>query len=300
MTLLVLAAGMGSRYGGLKQLDPMTANGEFIIDFSVYDAIRAGYRKVVFVIKKENYDLFRATIGSRIEKVIDVEYVFQEMSVPADTVILPAERIKPLGTAHALLAAKNAIHEKFSVINADDYYGAQAFRLASEYMNSVSCGHFCMVGYELEKTLTDHGTVSRGICLADENDLLLSITERAKIRHHESRKNAEYLDGEVWYPLPYNSIASMNFFGFDPSIFDFAEEGFRRFLTDPATDLLKGEYFLPTVVSDMRAAGKCDLKVLKTTDKWHGITYHEDKELVVSSIKQLVTDGVYPDGLWNK
>lgn len=298
MTLLVLAAGMGSRYGGLKQLDPMTANGEFIIDFSVYDAIRAGYRKVVFVIKKENYDLFRETIGARIEKVIDVEYVFQEMNVPDGTVILPPERIKPLGTAHALLAAKNAIHEKFSVINADDYYGAQAFRLASEYMNSVSEGHFCMVGYELQKTLTDHGTVSRGICLADENNLLLSITERAKIRHHESRERAEYLDGETWYPLPYDSIASMNFFGFDPSIFDFAQEGFRCFLTNPATDLLKGEYFLPTVVSDMRAAGRCDLKVLKTTDKWHGITYQEDKESVVSSIKQLVIDGVYPNGLW--
>ncbi len=298
MTLLVLAAGMGSRYGGLKQLDPMTANGEFIIDFSVYDAIRAGYRKVVFVIKKENYDLFRATIGARIEKVIDVEYVFQEMNVPADTVVLPAERVKPLGTAHALLAAKNVIHEKFSVINADDYYGAQAFHLASEYMNSVADGHFCMVGYELQKTLTDHGTVSRGICVADQNDLLVSITERAKIQHHQSHEYAEYLDGDSWHPLPYNSIASMNFFGFDPTIFDFAEEGFCRFLTDPKTDLLKGEYFLPTVVSDMRAAGKCDLKVLKTPDKWHGITYHEDKEAVVASIKQLITDGVYPHGLW--
>lgn len=298
MTLLVLAAGMGSRYGGLKQLDPMTEHGEFIIDFSVYDAIRAGYKKVVFVIKEENYDVFRDTIGSRIEKVIDVEYVFQKMNVPEGTVTLPAERVKPLGTAHALLAAKNAINGKFSVINADDYYGVNAYRLAAEYMNNVEDGHFCMVGYGLKNTLTDHGTVSRGICVADEKDLLTSITERTKIRHHADGTQAEYADGEEWFPLAYDSIASMNFFGFDTTIFDFAEEGFRRFLTDPKTDLMKGEYFLPTVVSDMRSAGKCDVKVLKTEDRWRGITYHEDKEQVVDAIKQLIADGVYPDGLW--
>ena len=290
---------MGSRYGGLKQLDPMTDKGEFIIDFSVYDAIRAGYNKVVFIIKKENYDLFRNSIGKRLEKVIEVDYVFQDMSIPADTVTLPAERIKPLGTGHAILCAKNAVHDKFSVINADDYYGTKAYALAKQYMDSVDTGHFCMVGYELKNTLTEHGTVSRGICHADENQLLTSIVERTKIRHSAGNGCAEFADGDEWIKLPYDSIASMNFFAFDPSIFDFAEEGFRRFLLDPNTDLLKGEYFLPSVVSEMRAAGLCDLKVLRTTDKWHGVTYQEDKPEVVACMKELIENSTYPDGLWN-
>lgn len=299
MTLLVLAAGMGSRYGGLKQLDPMTPHGEFIIDFSVYDAIRAGYKKVVFIIKKENYELFRSTIGKRIEKVIDVEYAFQGMDIPGGTVALPPERVKPLGTAHALLCAKKNVSEKFSVINSDDYYGPESYRLAADYlMQSPDYGLFCMVGYELKNTLTEHGTVSRGICVANDNGMLASITERTKIRHAPDHRNAEYADGEIWHPLAYGSIASMNFFGFDPSIFDFAEEGFRRFLTDPNTDLLKGEYFLPAVASEMNAAGKCTLKVLKTTDKWHGVTYPDDKAEVVSCIRDMVTQGIYPDGLW--
>ncbi len=298
MTLVVLAAGMGSRYGGLKQLDPMTPHGEFIIDFSVYDAIRAGYTKVVFIIKRENYDIFRETIGRRIEKAIEVEYVFQDMTVPEGTVTLPADRTKPLGTAHALLCARNAVHEKFSVINADDYYGTEAYRLAAEYMNSVEDGHFCMVGYILKNTLTENGTVSRGICEADENAYLTKITERTKIRHRADHSGAEYLEDDVWTPLPYESIASMNFFGFDPSIFDFAEQGFKNFLTNPKTDLQKGEYFLPLTVSEMMAAGKCDLRVLSTADKWHGITYAEDKQDFVACIKELIAAGVYPDGLW--
>lgn len=301
MTLLVLAAGMGSRYGGLKQLDPMTTHGEFIIDFSVYDAIRAGYSKVVFIIKKENYELFRSTIGKRIEKVIDVEYVFQNMDVPADIVTLPSERVKPLGTGHALLCARHAVTERFSVINADDYYGPQAYHLAAQYMSQFTeYGHFCMVGYMLKNTLTENGTVSRGICIKDDNGMLKSITERTKIRHAASHKNAEYAENDAWYPLAYDSIASMNFFGFDPSIFDFAEEGFYRFLKDPNTDLLKGEYFLPSIASAMNAAGQCDLKVLKTDDKWHGVTYPEDKAEVVSCIHEMVENGIYPDGLWNK
>lgn len=299
MTLLVLAAGMGSRYGGLKQLDPMTPHGEFIIDFSVYDAIRAGYKKVVFIIKKENYELFRSTIGARIEKVIEVEYVFQGMDIPENTVTLPAERVKPLGTGHALLCAQKAVTEKFSVINADDYYGPEAYRLAAEYMSKKpENGHFCMVGYALKNTLTENGTVSRGICQADENGMLESIVERTKIRHAADHKNAEYTENDQWYPLDYDSIASMNFFGFDPSIFAFAEEGFRRFLTDPSTDLVKGEYFLPSIASAMNKAGLCDLKVLTTTDKWHGVTYPEDKADVVACIREMIEKGIYPDGLW--
>ena len=298
MTLLVLAAGMGSRYGGLKQLDPMTPHGEFIIDFSVFDAIRSGYKKVVFVIKAENYDLFRQSIGKRIEKVIDVAYVFQGLTPPAG-VVLPVERTKPLGTAHALLCAKPEINGKFSVINADDYYGPEAYRLAYDYMKTADNGQFCMVGYALKNTLTENGTVSRGICRADADGLLTDIVERTKIRHRADGTGAEYADGETWLPLDYDSIASMNFFAMDPSVFTFAEDGFRRFFAQPGVDLLKGEYFLPTVVSDMRKAGKCSVRVLKTQEKWHGVTYHEDKAEVVSCIRQMIADGVYPDGLWH-
>lgn len=298
MTLLVLAAGMGSRYGGLKQLDPMTPHGEFIIDFSVFDAIRSGYKKVVFVIKAENYDLFRQSIGKRIEKVIDVAYVFQGLTPPAG-VVLPAERTKPLGTAHALLCAKPEINGKFSVINADDYYGPEAYRLAYDYMKTADNGQFCMVGYALKNTLTENGTVSRGICRADADGLLTDIVERTKIRHRADGTGAEYADGETWLPLDYDSTASMNFFAMDPSVFTFAEDGFRRFFAQPGVDLLKGEYFLPTVVSDMRKAGKCSVRVLKTQEKWHGVTYHEDKAEVVSCIRQMIADGVYPDGLWH-
>lgn len=300
MTLVVLAAGMGSRYGGLKQLDPMTKHGEFIIDFSVYDAIRAGYTKVVFIVKRENYSLFRETIGRRIEKVIDVAYVFQGLEdVPAPLRdYVPADRVKPLGTGHALLCARLAVDGKFAVINADDYYGVEAYRLAKDYMTTVSDGHFCMVGYALCNTLTENGTVSRGICQADESAFLTSITERTKIRHCADMTGAEYLEGDTWHPLDYTSIASMNFFGFDPTIFECAAAGFEKFLKDPNTDRMKGEYFLPTIVSEMRLSGKCDVKVLPTPDKWHGVTYHEDKDEVVSCIDALIRRGVYPDGLW--
>lgn len=298
MTLVVLAAGMGSRYGGLKQLDPITEHGEFIIDFSVFDALRAGYTKVVFIIKKENYELFRSTIGRRIERVIDVAYAFQGLEVPAGTVTLPPERTKPLGTAHALLSARHEVDDKFAVINADDYYGIEAFRQAKDYLTSVGDGHFCLVGFTLKNTLTEYGTVSRGICEVNDGGYLTSIAERVKIRHSAGNGCAEYADGDEWVQLPYSSIASMNFFGFDPTIFDFTEKGLRDFLTDPATDLVKGEYFLPVVVSKMRQAGKCDLRVLHTSDRWHGITYQEDKPEVVRCLKQLALDGLYPDMLW--
>lgn len=299
MTLVVLAAGMGSRYGGLKQLDPMTPHGEFIIDFSVYDALRAGYNKVVFIIKKENYDQFRETIGHRIEKVIDVEYAFQGFDWPAGIgQYFPADRVKPLGTAHALLCARDAVQEKFSVINADDYYGPTAYDLAHTFLRQSADGHFCMVGYDLVNTLTENGTVSRGICLKDQNDLLLSITERTKIMHNEAHTAAQYEEGGQWSPLPYNSIASMNFFGMDPTVFDFVEEGLYTFLQDPQTDKMKGEYFLPSAISAMRAAGKCDLRVLRTGDQWHGVTYPADKAEVVAAIQKKIAAGVYPDGLW--
>lgn len=299
MTLVVLAAGMGSRYGGLKQIDPLGPNGEFIIDYSVYDAVRAGFDKVVFIIKRENYDLFRSTIGARLENTIKVEYAFQELT-EEQAKLLPADRVKPLGTTHALLCARPYVNDNFAIINADDYYGVEAYRLAAEYLtaaNKDETNHFCMVGYGLSATLTENGTVSRGICTATEEGFLASIIERTKIR--VCGKDAEYLEGEEWNFLPGNSIASMNFFGFTPRIFEYAEAELDRFLHDPATDLMKGECYLPTVAGISVKDGKCDLKVLVTPDNWFGVTYKEDRPVVVQNIKDLTDSGVYPAaGLW--
>ncbi len=301
MTLVVLAAGMGSRYGGLKQLDPVGQNGEFIIDFSVFDAIRAGYDKVVFIIKRENYDLFRSTIGQRLEKHIEVAYAFQELS-EEEAALVPAERTKPLGTAHALLCARPYVKGAFSVINADDYYGSEAYRLAAEYLtanNQSENSHFCMVGYKLANTLTENGTVSRGICVADEAGMLASITERTKIR--KAGADAEYTEGDdKWVALKGDSIASMNFFGFTDKIFEYAERGFAAFLRNPATNLLKDEYYLPTVASEALASGECDMRVLVTEDSWLGVTYREDRPKVVAGLEEMCEKGVYPkSGLWN-
>lgn len=302
MTLVVLAAGMGSRYGGLKQMDPVTEHGEFIIDFSVYDAIRAGYDKVVFIIKPQIYDAFRETIGARIEKEIRVEYVFQtlENNIPDWYTVLP-ERTKPFGTAHALLSCKDVVDEPFAVINADDYYGVQAFRLVKEYMEAEKPSgkaHFCMAGYRLGNTLTENGTVSRGICEKNEEDFLVSITERTKIKHNDAMNGAEFEEDGIWSPLSYDSIASMNFFGFTPDIITHIVDGFPAFLNDSATNHLKGEYYLPKAVDEMLKSGASDLKVLDTPDRWFGVTYPEDKAYVVNSIKEKIESGIYPDGLW--
>lgn len=301
MTLVVLAAGMGSRYGGLKQIDPVGPDGEFIIDYSIYDAVRAGFDKVVFVIKRENYEVFRSTIGCRIENVVAVDYAFQEADA-ATAALLPPDRVKPLGTAHALLCTRPYVKGPFAVINSDDYYGAEAYQLAANYLkqaNAEENSHFCMVGYRLANTLTDHGTVSRGICVADENGFLQSVTERTKIRK-QGENDAAYLEGEEWIDLSGESIASMNFFGFTDKIFDYAEKGMSAFLRDPATDLMKGEYYLPTVASQSIQSGECDLKILPTKDLWFGVTYKEDRPAVVECFKKLTEAGVYPkNGLWN-
>ena len=298
MTLVVLAAGMGSRYGGLKQLDPIGSHGEFIIDYSVYDAIRAGFDKVVFIIKRENLEIFRETIGARIENAIKVEYAFQEIS-DEQAKLLPSERTKPLGTTHALLCARSKIEGPFAIINADDYYGVEAFRLAKEYLTEAgkqSDMHFCMVGYRLANTLTEFGTVSRGICEVSEEKMLTSINERTKIR--KAGADAEYLDGESWVSVSGDAVASMNFFGFTERIFDYAEKELEDFLHNPASDLVKGECYLPMVASSAVKSGECDLKVLVTPDAWFGVTYKEDRPFVVESLKKLTEAGVYPDGLW--
>ncbi len=309
MTLVIIAAGMGSRYGGLKQIDPITAHGEFIIDFSVYDAIRTGFEKVIFVIKEENFDVFRETVGKRIEGKIDVEYAFQKLEDIPDGFSVPDGRTKPWGTAHALLAARKMIDCPFVVINADDFYGREAFRLISEHlretdietsMNRDKIQTCCMAGYKLKNTLTENGSVSRGICVADDDSYLVSVTERTKIMRKDSR--VVYIDdnGEAC-GLSEDSIASMNFWGLTPALLDYMWQDFTRFLSgldmnNPAS--LKREFYLPYAVADAVRDKKCSVKVYPVDAIWYGVTYHEDKEPVKKSIGKLIAAGEYPDGLW--
>ena len=298
MTLVVLAAGMGSRYKGLKQVDPISRAGEFIIDFSVYDAIRSGFNKVVFIIKRDLYDLFRQTIGKRLERFVEVRYVFQENQF-LDGAPVPPDRVKPFGTAHALLACLGEVNEPFVVINADDFYGADAFRCVAEYLQNHpydgKC-HFCMAGYVLDNTLSKSGYVSRGECFVDASGYLTGITERTKIC--EDGDTVKYLDGEAWKPIPRETTVSMNFFGFTPEILTYIRDGFLRFIHDPATDLAKAEYYLPHAVTQMLRDGLCDIRVLQTSAKWFGVTYPEDKPAVAEEIDKMISSGIYPDGLW--
>ncbi len=298
MTLVVLAAGMGSRYKGLKQVDPISRAGEFIIDFSVYDAIRSGFNKVVFIIKRDLYDTFRQTIGKRLERFVEVRYVFQENQF-LDGAPVPPDRVKPFGTAHALLACLGEVNEPFVVINADDFYGADAFRCVAEYLQNHpydgKC-HFCMAGYVLDNTLSKSGYVSRGECFVDASGYLTGITERTKIC--EDGDTVKYLDGEAWKPIPRETTVSMNFFGFTPEILTYIRDGFLRFIHDPATDLAKAEYYLPHAVTQMLRDGLCDIRVLQTSAKWFGVTYPEDKPAVAEEIDKMISSGIYPDGLW--
>lgn len=298
MTLVVLAAGMGSRYKGLKQIDPISRAGEFIIDFSVYDAIRSGFNKVVFIIKRDLYDTFRQTIGKRLERFVEVRYVFQENQF-LDGAPVPPDRVKPFGTAHALLACLGEVNEPFVVINADDFYGADAFRCVAEYLQNHpydgKC-HFCMAGYVLDNTLSKSGYVSRGECFVDASGYLTGITERTKIC--EDGDTVKYLDGEAWKPIPRETTVSMNFFGFTPEILIYIRDGFLRFIHDPATDLAKAEYYLPHAVTQMLRDGLCDIRVLHTSAKWFGVTYPEDKPAVAEEIDKMISSGIYPDGLW--
>ena len=300
MTLVILAAGMGSRYGGLKQIDPVTSDGEFIIDFSVYDAMISGFDKVVFVIKKENLDIFRETIGKRFENKIKVEYAFQELSdLPAGFAV-PAGRVKPWGTAHALLSAKTNVTDPFMVINADDFYGRSAYKFLAEHLSSLKAGDrpcYAMVGYILENTLTENGTVARGICKVDDDGMLLEVIERTSIRPNGDI--AVCKEGDDVIEIPLNSIASMNCWGFTPDIFEHIEKGFSEFLSAKHADELKCEYYLPFAVCDMLRKGECDVKVYRSEDSWYGVTYKDDKDFVSKSIEALKANGTYPNVLAN-
>ncbi len=296
MTLVIMAAGMGSRYGGLKQIDPVGTHGEFIVDYSIYDAIEAGFDKVVFIIKKENLELFRETVGKRAEKKIKVEYAFQSMEDLPVGCVAPEGREKPLGTGHAVWCARNVVSDNFAVINSDDFYGRDAFVKLAEYLKNAEAKKYCMAGYILQNTITENGYVSRGIC-ETENGKLLSVVERTHIERHEGK--IQYLENDVWTPLADDSVVSMNCWGFTPDIFEALGRGLESFMKgaliqNPA----KAEFFLPFLVSDEMEAGNCSVDVLTTTAKWYGVTYAADRPVMVDFLKSETEKGTYPDGLF--
>jgi NDP-sugar pyrophosphorylase family protein len=300
-SLVIMAAGMGNRYRGLKQIDPVGPNGELIIDYSIYDAKSAGFEKVVFIIKKEIEKDFKEVIGDRIEKQIKTEYVYQQLENLPQGVTLPESRIKPWGTGHAIMCCKDIVNEPFAVINADDYYGKESFKLLVEFLTTPQKEdeklHFCMAGYIIENTLTENGHVARGVCKVDENEFLQDIVERT---HIEIKDNAtKYTeDGEHFTTIPEGSTVSINCWGFTPEMIDELRNRFPAFLDHSKDNILKAEYFLPSVVDQLIKENKADAKVMKTFDKWYGVTYREDKEKVVSAINKLIAQGKYPERLW--
>lgn len=295
MELVIMAAGMGSRFGGLKQIEPVHKNGEFIIDYSIYDAIRYGFDKVIFIIKKENYEIFKSTIGNRISDKIKTEYVFQSNdNVPFE---VPSDRVKPLGTAHVILCCKDTVKDNFLVINSDDFYGRDAFRVASEYLKSEhKSNEFGMVGYIVSNTLTENGSVKRGVC--ELKDGYITNLVESSVEKVNDKIIASPLDGRDSFEVNDDTLVSMNMFMFTPKIFELLESGFIEFYNKNVNNLLKCEYLIPEVVCNNIKKDKITFKAFKTTSKWMGVTYKEDKEVVVEGINSLVESGEYPDKLW--
>lgn len=300
--LVVMAAGMGSRYGGMKQIDPVGPNGEVIIDYSLYDAYRAGFRTVIFVIKHEIEEAFRAAIGDRISKIMEVKYAFQQLDILPTGFEVPENREKPWGTCHAVLAAKNLIDGPFAVINADDYYGVEAFQVMYDYLSTHADDDFyryCMVSYLLKNTLSENGSVARGVCIKNEDGTLQSVTERTRIEPYADGVHYTEDGGASWTDLPSDTPVSMNLWGFGKSFLDEAENRFAAWLdANLPTNPLKCEYFLPLVVTELIEEGKAKIQVLRSTDKWYGVTYREDKPLVVEAIARKTAEGQYPENLW--
>lgn len=295
MTAIILAAGLGSRYGGLKQIDPVGNHGEFIIDYSVYDCIKAGFDKVVFIIKEENLEAFEETIGSRVRSSIDTEYAFQNSADLPDGFSLPADRTKPWGTAHALRACRNIVHENFVIFNADDFYGFETFKNMHDSLSLVNEKLFTMPGYMLANTLSENGHVARGVCIT-ENGLIRRIREIKKIMRIDG--NTKYEDNGEWKDIDESSPVSMNFWGFTPDIFPYVEKGFAAFLRDPGTDLLKDEYYIPNVIDEGVTAGDFDVKVIATDARWMGVTYRTDKPAFLDFLHGKIAAGEYPENLW--
>lgn len=298
MTLVIMAAGMGSRFGGLKQIEPVGENGEFIIDYSIYDAIKCGFTKVVFIIKEENYDIFRETIGKRVEDKIKVEYVFQNNdNVPSD-IPIPKDRVKPLGTAHAILCCKDVVDEPFAIINADDFYGYDAFKVISDFLReNKNENEYAMAGYMIGNTITENGSVKRGIC-EKNGDFLAKLIE-SSVEKVGSDIIATPLEGGASFKVTSDTLVSMNMFAFKPSIFDYLQKRFKYFLEENMNSLSTCEYLIPTVVFEQIKSNQVTVEVLKTIAVWHGMTYKEDKNELMNSIKSLVDEGVYPNPLWN-
>jgi len=298
-TLLVLAAGMGSRYGGLKQIDGLGPSGETIIDYAVYDAMKAGFGRVVFIIRKSIEESFREAFKDKFLDKVDVSFVYQELDILPEGFTVPEGREKPWGTAHAVLMAKDAIKEPFAVINADDFYGYEAFDAAAQFLTLEDEGHentYCMVGYPVKNTLSEHGAVSRGVCEVSENNFLNDVVERTHIERKSSDifyKNGQGSDVK----LDEDSLVSMNFWGFTPSVFRFMEDEFTAFLKEKGNEP-KSEFYIPTVVNELVKKNVASCKVLSSGARWFGVTYREDREKVVNEIKELVNKGVYPENLW--
>lgn len=302
--LVVLAAGMGSRYGGLKQMDSVAGHGQSIIDYSIYDARRAGFEKVIFVIKRALEEDFRRLVGDRIARGIQVEYAFQELDdLPAGYAV-PAGRKKPWGTTHAVLAARDLIRGPFAVINSDDYYGPEAFRLIYDFLSTQDEAavpqRYAMVSYLLGNTVTDNGSVARGVCRVGEDGLLREVVEHTRIEKDGSDARSTLDGGETWVPLPGSTPVSMNFWGFQRSFVDEGEARFPEFLDRIlAENPEKGEFYLPLLVSRLIGEGKAQVQVLPSEDKWYGVTYREDKPGVVAALADMTARGLYPENLWD-
>lgn len=302
-TLVVMAAGMGSRYGGLKQIDPVGPNGEIILDYSVYDAAEAGFDRVIFVIKHEIEEDFKKITDGRFDGKIEVDYAFQDINNLPEGYTVPEDRVKPWGTGHAVLACKGMIDGPFAVINADDYYGKETFRLIhDELVKEKSAGDkycFCMVGFKVENTLTENGTVARGVCQTNDEGYLTDIVERTKIAINGDKIQFTEDDGATWTDIDYGTTVSMNCWGFSPEMMGELENRFAAFLEKGLKENpLKCEYFLPFVVDEILKENKAEVKVLSTSEKWYGVTYKQDREQVVKAVRQKVDEGIYPEKLW--
>ena len=301
--LVVMAAGMGSRYGGLKQIDPVGNHGQLIIDYSIFDARRAGFETVVFVIKHEIEADFKAAIGDRLSKIIDVKYAFQQLDDLPEGYTVPEGRAKPWGTCHAVLAARNVVDGPFAVINSDDYYGPEAFKEIYDYLSThedqPDCYEYAMVGYKLGNTVTENGHVARGICTEDENNFLVEVVEHTHIEKVGADARFTEDDGKTWTDVSGETIVSMNMWGFSAGFMKEAGARFAAFLDKAMVENpLKGEYFLPSVVSQLLDEKRARVKVLRSADKLYGVTYQEDKPVVVAAIAEKTASGMYPDNLW--
>ena len=303
--LVVMAAGMGSRYGGLKQIDPVDRDGHIIMDFSIYDAVRAGFEKVIFIIKKENEQVFKEVIGDRLEKFIKVAYVFQDITNLPEGYTVPEGRVKPWGTGHAVLSCIEEIDGPFAVVNADDYYGIHAFRMAYEFLtenqDEEEGYRYMMVGYRLENTLTENGHVARGVCVTDEGGHLIKINERTHIEKRGEGVAYTEDEGKTWTELPKDSVVSMNMWGVSVSILHELKARFPEFLNKNLRENpMKCEYFLPFVVDELLQEKRATVKVLKSEDKWYGVTYKEDKPMVMDAVQKMKDQGLYPQKLWEE